>query len=144
MTLPLSYSRLPLSIDNRRFSIEGQGIRSLLPPNPLLRLPAIVNRKLIGGQGRVRTSVDHKGRQIYSLLPLTAQPPVRILPTALASTGRVLRSAPKPVSFEPSGSRMRWARTRLLARAFLNYPDLVNPLPNLLTGDRLPDFLRRA
>ena len=28
------------------------------------------------------------------------------------------------------------------ARAILNNPDLVNPLPNLPTGDRLPDFLR--
>ena len=32
---------------------------------------------LPGGQGRVRTSVDRMGRQIYSLLLLTAQPPVR-------------------------------------------------------------------
>src|SRR5712692_6099028 len=30
-----------------------------------------------GGQGRVRTSVGHMGRQIYSLLLLTTQPPVR-------------------------------------------------------------------
>ena len=32
---------------------------------------------LSGGQGRVRTSVDRMGRQIYSLLLLTTQPPVR-------------------------------------------------------------------
>jgi hypothetical protein len=38
---------------------------------------AIINRKSAGGQGRVRTSVGHMGRQIYSLLLLTAQPPVR-------------------------------------------------------------------
>jgi hypothetical protein len=31
-----------------------------------------------GGQGRVRTSVGHMGRQIYSLLLLTTQPPVRV------------------------------------------------------------------
>ena len=30
-----------------------------------------------GGQGRIRTSVARKGRQIYSLLPLAARPPVR-------------------------------------------------------------------
>ena len=29
------------------------------------------------GQGRIRTSVARKERQIYSLLPLTARPPVR-------------------------------------------------------------------
>ena len=31
-----------------------------------------------GGQGRIRTSVARKGRQIYSLLPLTTRPPVRL------------------------------------------------------------------
>ena len=30
-----------------------------------------------GGQGRIRTSVARKERQIYSLLPLAARPPVR-------------------------------------------------------------------
>ena len=30
----------------------------------------------------------------------------------------------------------------MLARAILSNPDLVNPLPDLPTGDRLPDFLR--
>ena len=37
----------------------------------------IANPKSAGGQGRVRTSVDRMGRQIYSLLLLTTQPPVR-------------------------------------------------------------------
>ena len=32
-----------------------------------------------GGQGRIRTSVARKGRQIYSLLVLAAHPPVRPL-----------------------------------------------------------------
>ena len=31
-----------------------------------------------GGQGRIRTSVARKERQIYSLLPLTTRPPVRV------------------------------------------------------------------
>ena len=31
-----------------------------------------------GGQGRIRTSVARKERQIYSLLPLTTRPPVRL------------------------------------------------------------------
>ena len=40
---------------------------------------ALITRHcLSGGQGRIRTSVDHKGRQIYSLLLLTAQPPVQV------------------------------------------------------------------
>src|SRR6185312_10529445 len=30
-----------------------------------------------GGQGRIRTSVARKERQIYSLLPLAARPPVQ-------------------------------------------------------------------
>ncbi len=30
-----------------------------------------------GGQGRIRTPVARKERQVYSLLPLTARPPVR-------------------------------------------------------------------
>src|SRR5450432_2240816 len=35
-----------------------------------------------GGQGRIRTSVARKERQIYSLLPLTTRPPVRALRSA--------------------------------------------------------------
>jgi hypothetical protein len=35
-----------------------------------------------GGQGRIRTSVARKERQIYSLLPLTTRPPVRPRRTA--------------------------------------------------------------
>ena len=34
--------------------------------------------KTNGGQGRIRTSVARKERQIYSLLPLTTRPPVRL------------------------------------------------------------------
>ena len=35
---------------------------------------------IFDGQGRIRTSVARKERQIYSLLPLTARPPVRTMP----------------------------------------------------------------
>src|SRR5581483_6066734 len=35
-------------------------------------------KQIIGAQGRIRTSVARKERQIYSLLPLTTRPPVRI------------------------------------------------------------------
>ena len=34
-----------------------------------------------GGRGRIRTSVARKGRQVYSLLPLAARPPVHELRT---------------------------------------------------------------
>jgi hypothetical protein len=50
------------------------------------------NRKVCGAQGRIRTSVARKERQIYSLLPLTARPPVHVLfekPNA-AESGRPL------------------------------------------------------
>ena len=35
------------------------------------------HQRVRGGRGRIRTSVARKGRQIYSLLPLTTRPPVR-------------------------------------------------------------------
>src|ERR1700690_3480462 len=37
-----------------------------------------------GAQGRIRTSVARKERQIYSLLPLTTRPPVHIRPSNAA------------------------------------------------------------
>ena len=52
-----------------------------IPNNPTRRAthpPLVTGHWLYGGQGRIRTSVDRMGRQIYSLLLLTAQPPVRI------------------------------------------------------------------
>jgi hypothetical protein len=60
-------------------------------------LSLITNHCIPGGQGRIRTSVDRMGRQIYSLLLLTAQPPVlnlgrRIPPhsySALRTPGRL-------------------------------------------------------
>ena len=55
-TLPLSYSRL----------------ESSLSPSP-----SCSAAQAHGGRGRIRTSVAHKGRQIYSLLPLATRPPVR-------------------------------------------------------------------
>ena len=62
-----------------------------------------------GGRGRIRTSVARKGRQVYSLLPLAARPPVqklritecRSLPGNLA-----LRQTPhSPFLHSLSGSR---------------------------------------
>jgi hypothetical protein len=46
---------------------------------PIHPTPNIHHRKA-GAQGRIRTSVARKERQIYSLLPLTARPPVHIPP----------------------------------------------------------------
>ncbi len=66
MTLPLSYSR---SFNSK---IEAQ--------NPKLRngfRTSIIDFET-GGQGRIRTPVARKERQIYSLLPLPTRPPVRI------------------------------------------------------------------
>jgi hypothetical protein len=44
-----------------------------------LQLKSHYPTELTGAQGRIRTSVARKERQIYSLLPLTARPPVHIL-----------------------------------------------------------------
>ena len=46
-----------------------------------------------GAQGRIRTSVARKERQIYSLLPLTARPPVPIHPTTASIRIRTRRDA---------------------------------------------------
>jgi hypothetical protein len=52
-----------------------------------------------GAQGRIRTSVARKERQIYSLLPLTTRPPVHIRPsTPLSST--FLRTRPRRIGPE--------------------------------------------
>ena len=48
---------------NRQHRVRAQG-----HPQPIHRKP--------GAQGRIRTSVARKERQIYSLLPLTTRPPV--------------------------------------------------------------------
>ena len=84
-----------------------------------------------GGQGRVRTSVDRMGRQIYSLLLLTAQPPVRNwFPCGLAKTGTPFRSVFESRWFEPSSSSLRLdAGTPPFPRKAEYFSDLINPLP---------------
>ena len=87
MTLPLSYSR----------SINLKSERLLFPPSVngahdqdrtgdlVLTKDVLCQLSYVGrfgsnrphGQGRIRTSVARKERQIYSLLPLTTRPPVR-------------------------------------------------------------------
>ncbi len=72
VTLPLSYSR-PL------FGKLENGNSKLAPGHPVQSFQFQFSnfQPSTGGQGRIRTSVDRKGRQVYSLLLLTAQPPVR-------------------------------------------------------------------
>ena len=86
-----------------------------------------------GGQGRVRTSVDRMGRQIYSLLLLTTQPPVRnSFARAPARTITPLRSVFGSRQFEPSSSCLRLdAGTPPLPRKAEYFPDLVKPLSKL-------------
>ncbi len=87
-------------------SLEGCDSTTELLPHPILdfgfailhQMPAflhhiltclnpkseIQNRKSThGGQGRIRTPVARKERQVYSLLPLTARPPVRVSSNSL-------------------------------------------------------------
>src|SRR6266446_7933927 len=45
--------------------------------NVSLKLILTMARQETGAQGRIRTSVARKERQIYSLLPLTTRPPVQ-------------------------------------------------------------------
>ncbi len=55
-----------------------------------LRLGGLIHGKQpenCGAQGRIRTSVARKERQIYSLLPLTTRPPVPIRRSAVLSSG---------------------------------------------------------
>ena len=91
-----------------------------------------------GGQGRVRTSVDRRGRQIYSLLLLTTQPPVRSgspskVPLQAHAQGSA--SPPESSSFEPSGSRKRLgAETPIFPRISECFQILLNPLPNFPTS----------
>ena len=68
VTLPLSYSRQPKPISEGR---PAQVLNSQRAPNPQSKF---FGR---GGQGRIRTPVARKERQIYSLLPLATRPPVR-------------------------------------------------------------------
>ena len=51
----------------------------LSPAHSICRAPSRLHSNP-GAQGRIRTSVARKERQIYSLLPLTARPPVPIHP----------------------------------------------------------------
>ena len=54
--------------------------------------PEGLNLGKAGAQGRIRTSVARKERQIYSLLPLTTRPPVHIGPSISPASTTCLRA----------------------------------------------------
>ena len=99
-------------------------------------LSLVTRHCLSGGQGRVRTSVDRMGRQIYSLLLLTTQPPVRnSFPHALSRTGTLFRSVFGSRWFEPSNSSLRLdAGTPLFPREAEHFSDLIKPAPDTSTS----------
>ena len=45
-----------------------------------------------GGRGRIRTSVARKERQVYSLLPLTARPPVQTIARNATTQSEILNA----------------------------------------------------
>ena len=51
--------------------------------------------KTNGGQGRIRTSVARKERQIYSLLPLTTRPPVRLATRSRQTANGIAGKGPR-------------------------------------------------
>ena len=111
------------SVQHQRHPILPVQIRSGLSLftallSPWFPSPYVPSPCLYGAQGRIRTSVARKERQIYSLLPLTARPPVpnSLLPglnhppegtCPLCSEGMQLRApthaCPLPRTPQPSG-----------------------------------------
>ena len=72
--------------------------------------------KSVSGQGRIRTSVARKERQIYSLLPLTARPPVRTvaepaLPTKKYDNWAVTNDKARRHAINRQLSFLIWDRT---------------------------------
>ena len=106
--LPLSYTRL---------NISNKPLNPLLPTN-MTHFDYHQTSFLIhhGGGGRIRTYVDVR-RQIYSLLPLTTRPPLRLNPQT------------------PKQDRALW---ELTPRCQLSYPDPSPNRPtNMLNGGKL-------
>jgi hypothetical protein len=116
---------------------DGRQARSARALRSARHSPLVTHHCSSGGQGRVRTSVDRRGRQIYSLLLLTTQPPVRpSSPSKVPLQAHAQGSAPPPESssFEPSGSRKRLgAETPIFPRNSECFQILVNPLPSFPT-----------
>ena len=82
LSLVTAFLERETGIEPATNSLEGCDSTTELLPRPLATchlslVTCHLSLFLTGGQGRVRTSVGHMGRQIYSLLLLTTQPPVR-------------------------------------------------------------------
>jgi hypothetical protein len=73
---------------------------------------------IIGAQGRIRTSVARKERQIYSLLPLTTRPPVHIT------------SAPTGIQIRAGAPSRPSIRSRKPSRPGIAIPAVKERLPN--------------
>ena len=96
VTLPLSYSRPRLvKLENR--NCRNWQVRS---PNFQFRISSFLSPT--GGQGRIRTPVARKERQVYSLLPLTTRPPVHFSPF------RSLATAIARLCRTPNRMRLSW------------------------------------
>ena len=109
--LPLSYTRL-------MFRLNTSNLQSLKHMNSIHSYLSNKQPHLIrhGGGGRIRTYVDVR-RQIYSLLPLTTRPPLRLKPQT------------------PKQDRALW---ELTPRCQLPYPDPNPNRPtNMLNGGKL-------
>jgi hypothetical protein len=68
-------------------------MRSRAAPRPEFCIKRNLTLQKPGAQGRIRTSVARKERQIYSLLPLTARPPVLNSPSFILAYFGALRTA---------------------------------------------------
>jgi hypothetical protein len=120
VTLPLSYSRpRNCSDDWLAASDELKAPESRAPDAPSHHLSLVTSHCLCGGQGRIRTSVDRMGRQIYSLLLLTAQPPVRVSSPKTGSSVRAAACHSTPLRLGLGVSVRRWRGAHRHPRRFV-------------------------
>ena len=104
-----------------------------MPPEAWLHVSRITGQQNSGAQGWIRTTERRKGGQIYSLLALTAHPPVRFCIKSFAAAAQA-----SPVAVFLKGTRAK-ATQRLkssIAQGFNDAQRDDSPLTNL---DRNPD-----
>jgi hypothetical protein len=94
---PIALGAEPVTFRSRTlYQLSYNGANRMLYQLSYSKTKIQIYCKTNGGQGRIRTSVARKERQIYSLLPLTTRPPVRLATrsrqTANGNAG--IRSAP--------------------------------------------------